>query len=284
LIRARGLLAVDLDGTLLDRSGRPHPRDARALRAAVKAGVRVSIVTGRLYSGTRMFAEAIGLTGPVGCADGSHLVRAHDHATLLHLGVIGADALRLRDALAGTGVTTFVLAKDAVGHDDAGAPFVGYVSTWSTDVRASIDVYRHDLWEATDGVTAAVSLGTREQVTLAAEQIARELAHAVVVVTFPVRRPAQDGTWALMARALGGTKGTALRWIAEHEGIDVGETVCVGDWMNDLPMFEAAGRSFAMGQAPDEVKAKATDVLAETVETGGGVARVISEVYGIAVE
>ncbi len=279
-----GLLAVDLDGTLLDRSGQPHSRDARALRAALAAGVRVSIVTGRLYSGTRAFAEALGLRGPVGCADGSHLVRAHDHSTLLHLGVGGADALRLRDALETARVTTFVLAKDAVGHDAAGAPFVGYVSTWSTDVRAAPDVFRHELWESADGVTAAVSLGTREQVVGAADEIARELAHAVVVVAFPVRRPAHDGTWALMARAVGGTKGTAIRWIAEHEGVPLADTVCVGDWVNDLPMFEVAGRSFAMGQAPDEVKAKATDVLAETVESGGGVARVVAEVFGIAVD
>ncbi len=278
-----GLLAVDLDGTLLDRNGHPHSRDVRAIRAALAAGVRVSIVTGRLYSGTRAIAEELGLRGAVGCADGSHLVRAHDHSTLLHLGVSGADALRLRDTLASAGVTTFVLAKDAVGHDAPGAPFVGYVSTWSTDVRAAPDVFRHELWEIADGVTAAVALGTRERVVAAADQIARELSHAVVVVSFPVRRPAHDGIWALMARAVGGTKGTAVRWIAEHEGVTLGETVCVGDWVNDLPMFEVAGRSFAMGQAPEEVKTKATDVLVETVEGGGGIARVISEVFGITI-
>jgi hypothetical protein len=36
-----------------------------------------------------------------------------------------------------------------------------------------------------------------------------------------------------------------------------------------------------MGQAPDEVKRAATDVLPETSETGGGIARVIREVFGV---
>jgi hydroxymethylpyrimidine pyrophosphatase-like HAD family hydrolase len=75
-----------------------------------------------------------------------------------------------------------------------------------------------------------------------------------------------------------------MKWIAEHEGVDLADTVCVGDWVNDVPMFEVAGRSFAMGQAPDEVKSKATDVLAETTAQGGGVARAVAEAFGITSE
>jgi len=85
-------------------------------------------------------------------------------------------------------------------------------------------------------------------------------------------------------RAAGGTKGTALLWIAEHYGVRVEDTVCVGDWLNDLTMFSVAGRSFAMGQAPDEVKRAATDVLEETHEAGGGIARVVERVFGVVVD
>ena len=42
-----------------------------------------------------------------------------------------------------------------------------------------------------------------------------------------------------------------------------------------------AGRAFAMGQAPDEVKTRATDVLSETSETGGGVAAAVEKAFGI---
>ena len=54
-----------------------------------------------------------------------------------------------------------------------------------------------------------------------------------------------------------------------------------GDWFNDVPMFRAAGRSFAMGQAPEDVKRAASDVLKETSETGGGIARVVDELFGV---
>jgi hydroxymethylpyrimidine pyrophosphatase-like HAD family hydrolase len=261
-------------------------RDVRAIRAALSEGVRVSIITGRLYSGTRAVAATLGLKGAVGCADGSHLVHARDHATLLHLGVRGAEGAGLRAALGGAELATFVFAKDAIGHDPKGAPFVDYVTTWSRDIRVANDVLEHELWNAEDGVTAVVALGPQERVAAAVRGITAALAESVMVAMFPVRRGnlAAAGTWALIVRAAGGTKGTAVRWIAEREGVPLEDTVCVGDWINDLPMFEVAGRSFAMGQAPDEVKSRATHVLEETVTGGGGVARAISQAFGITVD
>jgi Cof subfamily protein (haloacid dehalogenase superfamily) len=277
-------VAIDLDGTLLDVRGRPHESDLRALRAALGAGVRVSIITGRLYSGTRPTAELLGLWGTVACADGSHLVDTRHHRTLLHLGIRGNDARLLRDSLAAAGVTTFVFAEDAIGLDARGTPYAEYVTTWSRDLRPSSDVFRHALWDAHDGITAVVALGTAEQITEVADMIARVLSSAAVVAKFAIRREAHRGMWAIIVRAAGGTKGSALRWIADREQVDLKDTVCVGDWINDIAMFELAGRSFAMGHAPPEVKARATDVLAETVENGGGIARAIAEAFGIAVE
>jgi Cof subfamily protein (haloacid dehalogenase superfamily) len=275
------LLAVDLDGTLLDADGRAHARDVRAVHAAIRAGVRVSIITGRLYSGTRPFAEQLGLDGAVGCADGSHLVHAGRHETLVHLGVRGDQARRLRDSLERASLTTFVFAEDAIGHDAGGAAFVEYVTTWSKDLRPVVDVFRHALWDARDGITAVVALGTQAHIEQAVLEIGRDLTTAAVVAKFPLRRPTHAGVWATIIRSSGGTKGTALRWIAERDHIPLEHTVCVGDWINDVTMFEMAGRSFAMGQAPDEVKAKATDILLETFEEGGGVARAIAQAFGI---
>jgi HAD superfamily hydrolase (TIGR01484 family) len=278
------LLAVDLDGTLLDARGRPHPRDLEAVRAALAEGVRVSIITGRLYSGTRSSATAAGIIGAVGCADGSHLVDTTDHTTLVHHGLREAHARTVREALARAGVTTFVFADDAIGHDARGTAFVAYVSTWSTDVRVSDDVFEHALWEASAGITAAVALGTRERIGEAAREIAGATSGHAFVVEFPVRTAAGASSgdcWAVLVRAATVTKGTALRWIAEREGVALADTVCVGDWFNDVPMFEVAGRSFAMGQSPGEVKSKATDLLDATAATGGGVAEAVAKAFGI---
>jgi Cof subfamily protein (haloacid dehalogenase superfamily) len=272
------LLAVDLDGTLLDpKTGAPHEPDLAALRALVASGVTVTIVTGRLYSGTRAAIDAIGIEGPVACVDGCHVVRARDHATLVHHGIRGAHADHLRDTLAKSGAATFVFARDAIVHDDAGQEFLAYVSTWSTDVRSTPSAVDHEFWRDENGVTAVVAVGDSMQIGDAAEAI-HERAGAMHAVVFPIRR--LIGKWGMIVRATGGSKGSALRWLAEHHGVDLSETVCVGDWMNDVPMLEVAGRAFAMGHAPDEVKRAATDVLEETAEQGGGIARIVRDVFG----
>ena len=55
----------------------------------------------------------------------------------------------------------------------------------------------------------------------------------------------------------------------------------VGDWLNDVPMFAVAGRSFVMGQAPRAVKATATDELLADCWTGGGVAEAVRRAWGM---
>jgi hydroxymethylpyrimidine pyrophosphatase-like HAD family hydrolase len=273
------LLAVDLDGTLLDARGVPHEVDVRALRALAATGVHVSILTGRLYSGTRASAMALGLTGPVGCVDGSHVVNASTHTTMMHHAIKGDHAIKLRDSLARSGPATFLFARDVIVHDDAGDPFLNYVTTWSSDLQRSARVVEHEFWEEADGLTAVVSVGTVDQIGAAVEEIQKHLPDAAQVAMFPIRRIA--GAWGLVVRAIGGNKGSALAWLADHHGLAIEETVCVGDWLNDLAMFKVAGRAFAMGQAPDELKLFATDLLEENVESGGGIARVVRDHFGV---
>ncbi len=275
------LIAVDLDGTLLDARGRPHERDVRALKAALEAGIHVSILTGRLYSGTRASAEAIGIAGAVGCADGSHIVRASDHQTLVHHALAGSSAHAIRDALARNGPAAFVFAQDTIVHDLRGEAFLQYVRTWSQDIRRTEAVETHEFWSSEGGITAVVAVGSAEQIHGARQDIERALGAGAQIATFPIRRLAD--MWGLVARAAGGTKGSALEYVAAQHGCTAAEAVCVGDWLNDVSMFAVAGRSYAMGQAPDEVKRAATSVLAETSELGGGIARVVEEVFQVRV-
>ncbi|MEO8874649.1 MAG: HAD hydrolase family protein [Polyangiaceae bacterium] len=277
------LLAVDLDGTLLDSSGVPHVEDVRAIRAAIAAGVHVSIITGRLYSGTRASSEALGLIGPVGCVDGSHVVSSKTHTTLMHHSVREGNALKLRDIIAQSEAASFIFARDAIIHDDSGNPYLNYVTTWSCDVRRVKSVAEDETWSGDEGVTAVVAIGTAAQISEAVDGIQRHLGEHAQAAMFPIRRVTLPGgsAWGVVVRATGKNKGSALGWIAEHHGIDISETVAVGDWINDVPMFMVAGRSFVMGQAPDEVKKIGSDVLEETSETGGGIARVVRDVFGV---
>jgi len=267
---------------LLDHQGNPHEADLRALIALREAGFVVSILTGRLYAGTKKAAQAIGIAGPVGCADGSHVVDHRTGKTLMHHTIDAVRTGYFRQAFAGREASVFGFGDDTIVLDAQGEPYLQYMKTWSEDVRIVDDVTEDALFTG-GGATAIVALAAEEDILAISEQV-----HAACdasgtarmqIATFSLSR--FGAMHALLARAETATKGTALAWLAEHHGLRLDQTVCVGDWWNDVSMLEVAGCSFAMGHAPDEVKAKATRILSETSEQGGGIATIARELFGV---
>lgn len=263
------LLVTDLDGTLLDPEGNVHTVDLRAIETLRRQGVHVALCTGRLFSGTRHVAEELDLDGPVACVDGSHIADARSgralHRTALSAVELGS-ALR---ALEEAELTCFVFAGDTVYYDTPGADLLGYVSLWSRECRKLDRVTAPDHWSARGQVMALVGLGPAEGAQRAAEVL--EQSPGLFCSWFEVRRPSYEGQWGLVVRSSGASKGTAVRWLARHYGVRRQNVVAVGDWLNDVPMFEWAGHAFAMAQAPEDVKRAASCVLDAHTTTGGGI-------------
>jgi Cof subfamily protein (haloacid dehalogenase superfamily) len=266
------LFAVDLDGTLVDGGGAAHPSDREAIVALAAKGVPTTIITGRLFSGTRHVASDIGTTRAVACVDGSHLVEAATGKDLHHGGLAGHHAVRLREILGRHAAAAFVFAQDQILYDERGAPHLSYLRTWSVDHVQTERVTEHAHWDDPRGVTALVGVGEQSDVASLEQEIRDALTSAVYTISFPIRRFAGEATFGLVVRAAGYSKGTALVWLAAHYDVRPEDVVAVGDWWNDVPMFESAGRSFVMAQAPEDVKRTATDRLAADSSTGGGIA------------
>jgi Cof subfamily protein (haloacid dehalogenase superfamily) len=66
----------------------------------------------------------------------------------------------------------------------------------------------------------------------------------------------------------GCTKGTFVEAMARRLGISTDAVATIGDMQNDLSMFAVSGLSFAMGNATDDVKRRATRVTASNEEDG----------------
>ena len=73
-------------------------------------------------------------------------------------------------------------------------------------------------------------------------------------------------TGLLEVAALGSDKGAGVRELARAWGAD--RVVCFGDNLNDLPMFDVADEAYAMANASDEVKARATGVIDSNADDG----------------
>lgn len=266
------LLALDLDGTLLRSDHSVDADDVAAIAGLQAAGVTVTIVTGRLHSGAVGAARACAIDGAIACCEGSHLVELASGETLAHHPIAPDVAAVLRGALGDHGLTSFVFDAAGIHHDHAGAPYAGYIRTWSPNLR----VVEEDVaWQTAP--LAAVALGDPDAVA-AAHAVLRTHADRLFSTTFTLAL--WPGTHAVLARAAGPTKGTALAALCRDAGCTPADAVAIGDWFNDIPMFEVAGRSFAMGGAPDPVRAKATDALDRPAGAGGGIAEAIRRAWG----
>jgi hypothetical protein len=190
-----------------------------------------------------------------------------------------------------------VFDADGIHHEHAGAPYAAYIRTWSPNLRVVEDAAP---WQAEP--LAALAVGDEAAVTAALAAL-RGHAAQLFSISFAIGElstyialdpdgqalpaaaaaaslPRSSGKHALLVRAAGANKGTALAELCRHAGCSLAEAVAVGDWINDVPMFEVAGRSFAMASAPDAVRAKATDVLASMAGSGGGIAEAIRRSWG----
>ena len=63
-------------------------------------------------------------------------------------------------------------------------------------------------------------------------------------------------------------KGDGVAALCKHIGVDLSRTAVLGDMFNDVAMFAKGGFSVAMGQAPDEVKARANAVSDANTDDG----------------
>lgn len=266
------LLALDMDGTLISHDGDVAREDVIALERCRDEGLAVTLCTGRIVSGTLPVARALDLKTPIICADGA-IVADPLHGQVQMRFDLDAEALTaLTLKLQSGGVVPFWCTHDEIHGEHAGEDYAGFVRVWSPQLTLHPSIQHSPVWARPHEVTMMFGIGDRDVIEAAHAWVQAHRAESVYSVCFQVMR---SSAWTLLARRRGVDKSVGLSWVAERLGLHPGEVAVVGDWINDVPMFRWAGRSFAMGNAPIEVSREATDTLTATHHTGGGVAEAV---------
>lgn len=245
------LIALDIDGTIIDDELEIGPRTRRAVRAAMDRDVAVSLVTGRMVSSALRFARDLRLTGPVVGYQGG-LIRAMPADGSPRLGrllmhtPLPADAAReiilwTREQGMDPHVNhleRFILREDDPRADDY-SRFMGAQAELVPDLVGAI---RHP-------VTKVLAVGDPPMPSeLASLARARFAGTADVTISHPRF---------LEFVAPGVSKGRAIRWLARRLRIPLAATLAIGDQWNDLEMLAEVGHGAAMPSAPPAVRAVA---------------------------
>lgn len=254
--KEKQLVALDVDGTLVDHEGQMSEAVQQAAQAVVDAGHEVMIATGRSLNATLPIAQKIGMRrGYCVCSNGGVTLRVDtdlpDGYKILNRVTFGPKLalLALREKLP--------TAKYAL-EDDQG----DFLSTERfQDSSFGLEA------QAVDFNTMLEATAVRV-VVFSADTNPDDFAAAIHSVGLDGVTYSVGWTSWLDIAAAGVTKASALEDLRQELDMDPSVTVAIGDGRNDIEMISWAARGIAMGQAPEEVAAVAGEVTASVYDDG----------------
>jgi 5-amino-6-(5-phospho-D-ribitylamino)uracil phosphatase len=268
------ILALDVDGTLLDPDGTLRPRTATAVARAAEAGIRPVLCTGRRYRRALPIAMQLGIDTPLVCNSGAIVKDPKNHRTLWRADLDESLATEVLDLFQGHDQPAVVFTDRGPHEHDfiiAAFPtgreaFDDYIA--QNREHAAIDVdgrWRTASPNASDPLFHICAIGTANEM-LDFEKAARER-FAGRVQTFVQRSYRYLGTMCEILRH-DANKWTAVLHLARLWGIEPEAICAVGDDANDIPMIKNAGLGVAMGHARLEVRDAADLVTGDHEEDG----------------
>lgn len=237
------LIASDVDGTLLDADENVSPRTRSAVRAAVEAGARFVLATGRPPRWVHPVVDALGFAPMSVCANGAVI---YDPATdrIISSRTLSADELGELAEIATRVIPGSGLAVERVGrsaHDAATPQFVsspGYEHAWLNPDNTEVSV--EDLLAA-----PAVKLLIRKAGARSSDMAAELAKH--VGLQGDITYSTNNGLIEVVP--LGISKATGVAEVARPYDITAEDVVAFGDMPNDREMLRWAGHGVAMGNA-----------------------------------
>jgi Cof subfamily protein (haloacid dehalogenase superfamily) len=265
------ILALDVDGTLLDGDGVLRPRTVEALAKASRAGIRPVLCTGRRYRRARPIAVQLGIDAPIVCNSGALVKRPSDHQTLWRA--------QFDEQTLGEVFRIFRQQNlPAVSFTDRPPDEADFLAShfpadgWMFDEYIRMNrphAEIHASWLHGTAITAdhfhVCAIGERD--AMIRFQAVLHEAIPDRIRTFVQKSPRYSGTMCEVL-PIEASKWSAVLHLAELWGIAPSAICAVGDDMNDVPMIQGAGFGVAMGHAPEAVMAVADHVTADHFHDG----------------
>ncbi len=248
------LLAVDLDGTLLDAASELPPANREALLRTHQRGVEIVLVTGRRHRFALPVATSLGFDLWLISSNGAitrSLSGETFHRDLLPVAT-ARDVCALMKGCRKCTILTFDLDAKGALVVEATDGFDPGIQRWMERNATWIDcVPRLEDALVTDPVQVALA-GSIERMHYAEKRL-KEGGLKGRVTILKTRYPVRDLSIVDVLN-YGCSKGHALERWAKHRGLQREEVMAIGDNYNDIEMLKFAGVAVLMGNADDELK------------------------------
>lgn len=249
------LIAIDIDGTLLDPHYQLPAANLEALTRAHQMGIEIALATGRRHNFALPIAQL--LPFPVTLISSNGAVTRSSTGELFHLDLLPLETVQalvrhmthFRRQL----VVTFNREHKGALVLESTDEFVVAIQRWIEKNMEFIEFVVPIEQALTEAPIQAMFCGTVAQMDAARRHLLRDEVLMGQITALKTQYDARDLCILDILNA-GCSKGHALRRWTEHHGIPRESVMAIGDNFNDLEMLEFAGIPVVMGNATDELK------------------------------
>ncbi|HAA24964.1 MAG TPA: Cof-type HAD-IIB family hydrolase [Ruminiclostridium sp.] len=253
------LLAVDVDGTLLNSRREITMLTKQSIQKAIEKGIVFTICSGRPVQGVKLITDMLEIDIPVITYNGAMVIV--DDKVIFSCTMQKEDVLHIERLGQEWGTTIAIWAGNRLFVNKLNERALKYAQISGVSPQIYTDVME----PVSMGVSKVLWYDEIERINGFERRLNGLLSPSVNVHT------SQPIFLEFVDRNV--SKAVALEKMGEHYGIRREEMIAVGDGFNDLAMIEYAGLGVAMGNAPEEVKNAADYITFSNDEDG--VAKVI---------
>ena len=262
------LIAIDIDGTLLDSKVEISPANLNALRRAHEAGVEIVLGTGRRHMFAMPVAESLGFDLWLISSNGA--VTRSTRGDLFHQDLLPKETASKLCRHMREFRNHMVLTFDREGMGaivcESQEHLYGVIQRWMEKNAPYIEYISPIEKALTEDPIQAMFCGPIELMQRAQEQ----LLACDFAAEFTLLRTQYQARNLCIVDLLnaGCSKGHALERWAKYRGFDRSEVMAIGDNYNDIEMLTFAGHPVIMGNASDDLKQNGWTVTLHNDESG----------------
>ena len=250
------LVAMDMDGTLLNSKGAVTIDTLYAIKKAKEEGIIFTIATGRPVSGVARFLNMLDFTAPVITYNGAMLIDPTSKKILFKKDLLAKDAVTIYNLGLSLNQTMCIWANNNLYSNRDDEKLANYKK-----ISGNEPIIIDDINEiAQSGVTKILWYDDAEKISVFKNTIDPNIFESVTFTT------SQPHFLEFFNSEV--SKGVALDKLAKELGIKQEEVVAFGDGLNDLPMIEYAGMGIAMENGHKELRDAAQYVTLSNDDDG----------------
>ncbi len=252
------MLVLDIDGTIIKKDFTYSKELRDTLLRLQNNGIKVVIATGRMHNGAVPLVKELGLNTPIISYQGSMVREWKNSDKILYTKRMSAQqASKVIDYFRIQKVHINAYSEDKLFVEQDDEHIKEYVNHRFVNYNVLDDLKSLDLSKLDKLLCIENDQNKMQKVV---DDLSRMFKNELYIVK-SMRHYCE-------VTHIDATKGSAIRFLCDYWGIDISETMAIGDQDNDIEMIKTAAIGVAMGNGTPKLKENA-DFITKSVEEDG---------------